>query len=101
MRVPEFPKQLEKAIKDTEKSVMEKLEFTYKHGAELAAKEIEGERKLNKQLIAALEAKIKEQEEHISQLTQTQLYRTQNSQFHQVEKQFLHILLVKLDKGLD
>lgn len=69
-QVAEFPKQLEKAIKDTEKSVMEKLEFTYKHQAELAAKEIEGERKLNKQLISALEAKIKEQDEYISQLTQ-------------------------------
>ena len=69
-RVAEFPMQLEKAVKDTEKSVIEKLEFKYKHEAELATKEIEGERKLNKQIVSALEAKIKEQETHIRQLTQ-------------------------------
>jgi hypothetical protein len=69
-QVAEFPKQLEKAIKDTEKSVIERLEFKYKHEAQLATKEIEGERKLNKQVVAALEAKIKEQDAHIRQLTQ-------------------------------
>jgi hypothetical protein len=68
-QVVEFPKQLDEAVKNTQKSVKEKLEFVYKHEAELAAKEIEGERKLSKQIISALEAKIKEQEEYIRQLT--------------------------------
>ena len=69
-RVELFPKELEKAVKDTEKSVTERLGFTYKHEAELAAKEIEGERKLYEQRVAALELKIKEQDELIKQLTQ-------------------------------
>ena len=41
----------------------------YEHQAELTEKENEGEKKLNKQIISALEAKIKEQEELIRQLT--------------------------------
>ena len=69
-RVAEFPAQIEKAIKETEKSVIERLEFKYKHEAELATKEIEGERKLNKQVVSALEAKIKEQDAYIRQLNQ-------------------------------
>lgn len=69
-KVESFPKELEKAIKDTEKTVAERLSFTYKHGAELASKEIEGERKLYQQKVAALEAKIKEQEDLVKQLTQ-------------------------------
>ena len=68
--VAEFPKRIEKAIKDTEQSVTQRLESQYKHEADLAAKEIEGERKLNTQIISALEAKIKEQEAYIRQLTQ-------------------------------
>jgi len=48
-QVAEFPIQLEKAVKDKEKSVIERLEFKYKHETALATKEIEGERKLNKQ----------------------------------------------------
>jgi hypothetical protein len=69
-KVESFPKELEKAIKDTEKSVGEKLNFTHKHEAELTLKEIEGERKLYEQKVSALETKIKEQEELIKQLTQ-------------------------------
>jgi len=69
-KVESFPKELEKTIKDTEKTVTERLTFTYKHQAELAAKEIDGERKLYQQKVAALETKIKEQEELIKQLTQ-------------------------------
>lgn len=69
-KVGAFPSELEKAIKDTEKSVMEKIEINYKHQTELAAKEIEGERKLYQQMIAALETKLKEKEEQIRQLTQ-------------------------------
>lgn len=69
-KVESFPKELEKAIKDTEKSVTDKLNFTHKHEAELTLKEIEGERKLYEQKVGALEAKIREQEDLIKQLTQ-------------------------------
>jgi len=68
LRVEAFPKELEKTIKETEKGVTEKIELRYKYQADLAAKEIEGERRLNKQIISALEGKIKEQEEQIKQL---------------------------------
>lgn len=68
-KVAQFSKELENAIKETEKSVIEKIEFKYKHQSELAQKEIEGERNLNKQMILTLENKIKEQAEQIKQLT--------------------------------
>jgi hypothetical protein len=68
-RVEAFPSELEKAIKETERSVKEKLEFNYKHQAELASKDIESERKLTKQMITSFETKIKEQEDLIHQLT--------------------------------
>ncbi|MCX5814037.1 MAG: hypothetical protein NT178_16065 [Proteobacteria bacterium] len=70
IRVESFPKELEEAIKDAEKSVTERLNFTYSHEAELASKEIEGDRKLYQQKIAALESKISEQDDLIKQLTQ-------------------------------
>ncbi|MBM4176575.1 MAG: hypothetical protein FJ213_10460 [Ignavibacteria bacterium] len=69
-KVESFPAELDNVIKGTEKSVTEKIELKYKHQAELSSKEIEGERKLNKQMIASFESKIKEQEELIRQLTQ-------------------------------
>lgn len=69
-KVEAFPSELDRVIKETEKFVTEKIELKYKHQAELASKEIEGERKLNKQMIASFESKIKEQEELIRQLTQ-------------------------------
>jgi hypothetical protein len=69
-RVDEFPKELEKAVKETEKGITERLEFKYKYQSELTAKDAEGEKKLNKQIIGALERKIAEQEEQIRQLTQ-------------------------------
>ena len=69
-RVDTFPKELDKAVKETEKSVTEKIEFKYKYQAELAAKDAEGEKRLSKQMISALEKKIAEQEEQIRQLMQ-------------------------------
>ena len=69
-QVDTFPKQLEKTVKDTEKAVMDKLELKYKHEAQLAVKEIEGERKLYKQSVEALESKIKAQQDLIGQITQ-------------------------------
>jgi len=65
-----FPKELERALKETEKAITDRLEFKYGHERQLAAKEIEGERKLFQQTIGALEKKIEEQEEQIRQLTQ-------------------------------
>jgi hypothetical protein len=69
-RVESFPQELEKAIRDTQTAVTEKLQFTFQHEAQMLAKETEGERKLSQQIIASLEVKIKEQEEQIRQLTQ-------------------------------
>jgi hypothetical protein len=68
-KVEQFPLIVENTRKETEKSAVEKIEFKYKHEAELAQKEIEGERNLNKQMILSLENKIKEQSEQIKQLT--------------------------------
>ncbi|MCX8110516.1 MAG: hypothetical protein N3D15_04640 [Syntrophorhabdaceae bacterium] len=69
-KVEAFQSELARAIKDTEKSITERLEFKYKHQTELLMKEVEGERKLNQQIISVLEKKIKEQEELIRQLTE-------------------------------
>jgi hypothetical protein len=68
-KVEQLPLMIENTRKETEKSAVEKIEFKYKHQAELAQKEIEGERNLNKQMILSLENKIKEQSEQIKQLT--------------------------------
>jgi hypothetical protein len=69
-QVAQFPANLEKAIKETEKATAENLERSYKHQIDLNSREIDGERKLNQQMIATLQAKIKEQESFIKQLTQ-------------------------------
>ena len=70
LKVEQFPKELEEAISKTEKSVGERIEQKFKHQSELAQKEMDGERNLNKQIINSLESKIKEQAEQIKQLTQ-------------------------------
>ncbi len=69
-QVAQFPTELEKSIKETAKTVTANLESHYKHQIDLSSKEIDGERKLNQQMIATLQAKIKEQESFIKQLTQ-------------------------------
>lgn len=68
-KVQDFPAQLDKAVKDTEKSTRDSIETSYKHKAALFDKEIEGERKLKDQMIASLRDKIKEQDAYIDQLT--------------------------------
>jgi len=65
-----FPKEVEKAIAETEKQVRESIEITYKHQADLLAREMDGERKLSQQNISSLEAKIKEKDELVKQMTQ-------------------------------
>ena len=69
-RVEQFPHELERAIRDTEKATREQLERTYQYQIDLSAKEVDGERKLTQQMISSLQAKIKEQELFIKQLTQ-------------------------------
>ena len=69
-RVEGFPAEIEHIKQETEKTVRNKIEFQYKHSAEISAKEIDGERKLFNQKITALEDKIKEQNERINQLTE-------------------------------
>lgn len=69
-KVEQFPLQMESATKQAEKAVTEKIELNYKHEVELTQREIEGERKLNKQIIQSLENKIKEQADLIRQLTE-------------------------------
>ncbi|MFA6263804.1 MAG: hypothetical protein WC630_05210 [Candidatus Babeliales bacterium] len=69
-QVAQFPMELEKSVKETEKLITENLEKHYKHYIDLNSKEIDGERKLNQQMIIALQAKIKDQESFIKQLTQ-------------------------------
>jgi hypothetical protein len=70
IKAQNFPSVLENTVKETEKSIKEKIEFTFKHQSELSQKEIEGERNLHKQIVQSLENKIKEQTELIKQLTQ-------------------------------
>lgn len=65
-----FPKDLEKAIQEAEKRTKENIELSHKYQMDLFTKEIEGERKLNQQIISSLQNKIKEQEIFIKQLTQ-------------------------------
>jgi hypothetical protein len=64
-----FPQTLQKAITETEVRITGAIEIKYKHQADLLTKEIEGERKLNQQMVSTLEAKIREKDELIKQLT--------------------------------
>lgn len=70
VRVDQFPLELEKAIKETEKTTRESIERNYKYQIDLTSKEVDGERKLTQQMITSLQTKIKEQETFIRQLTQ-------------------------------
>jgi hypothetical protein len=69
-RVERFPQELETAVKSTEHDVREELDRTYRYQTEIAARETEGERKLNMQMITTLQAKIKEQEMLVRSLSQ-------------------------------
>ena len=69
-RVEAFPHELDQAVVAAEQAITDKLEFKYSYEAQMLAKENEGEKKLSQQIIASLQAKIKEQDEHIRQLTQ-------------------------------
>lgn len=69
-RVSTFPLTLENAIKNCEKQLSEKLSTQFKFESNLKSKESEGEIKLLKQTIMALEIKVNEKDVLIEQLTQ-------------------------------
>jgi hypothetical protein len=69
-KVETFPTVLEKAVNEAKVKAIEKLQLDCKYTADIREKEIEGERRLNKQIIAAQETKIKEMQSQIEQLTQ-------------------------------
>lgn len=69
-KVESFPADLEKAVKQAEKVISEKLTAQYKFESQLNESETEGERKLKDQIITSLEEKIKERDLLIIQLTQ-------------------------------
>ena len=70
VKVAQFPQELEHAITTTETEVRQSVERDYGFKMDLFNKEIIGDKKLNQQIIASLQDKIKEQEQMIKQLTQ-------------------------------
>ena len=71
-KADQFPEELQKAIQDTTTNVTERLTFKFDYEAKLAQKEVEGERKLFQQMIAALEEKVghlESQAKHLSDKT--------------------------------
>lgn len=65
----QFPVELQKAITDTTNQLTEKLTFKFEYETKLMQKEVEGERKLFKQMIAALESKVANLEAQAKQLS--------------------------------
>lgn len=63
-----MPKELQKAIQDTTKSVTERLTFQFDYETKLAQKEVEGERKLYQQMKEGLEAKVAQLEAQVTHL---------------------------------
>ncbi len=70
MKAEEFPKKLQDALQETERTVTERLKFKYDYETKLTHKEVEGERKLHQQMIATLESKIAQQDQQIKALTE-------------------------------
>jgi hypothetical protein len=68
-KAQKFPAELQQAIQETEKNLMERLKFKYDYETKLAQKEVEGERKLHQQMVAALEAKVAQLESQIKHLS--------------------------------
>lgn len=65
----EFDARLQKAVEETEKAVSERLNREFDYAQKLQAKDLEAELRLSKQEIDSLRAKIKEQQELISSLS--------------------------------
>ncbi len=70
VKVETFVTELQKAQEDVKNAVTAELETKHKFQADLLNKELDGERKLNKQIITSLENKIKEQEIQIKKLSE-------------------------------
>ncbi len=68
-QVEKFPAELDKAVKEAEKQISDRLVNQYNHEKELFMKENEGLMKLKDQTITSLQLKIKEQEQLIKELT--------------------------------
>lgn len=71
-KAEKFPEELQKATQEATNSVTERLSFKFDYETKLAQKEVEGERKLSEQMIAALEAKVvhlESQAKHLSDKT--------------------------------
>lgn len=79
-KVQKFPEELARETNRTAEEITEKLESQHKFAVTLKEKEIEGEKKLNLQKVASLEAKVKEQDTLIAQLTQKANDATQQVQ---------------------
>ncbi len=69
INVEKFPKELEAATKNIEKTTRESIERDYRYKMDLIAKESDGERKLADQMIVSLQNKITEHDALIRQLT--------------------------------
>ncbi len=67
--VEKFPKELETAVMQAKDVITKELSSKHKYEVDLSKKETDGEMKLMKQNIQALESKIKEQAQLIDQLT--------------------------------
>lgn len=80
VQAEKFPEELERAVKNAEKTTKENLEKEFQHTFELKENELDGKYNLQKQMINVLESKIKEQDALISVLTK----KTDVSQ-HQVQ----------------
>ncbi len=64
-KAEKFPEELQQAILNTENTITERLSFKFDYETKLAQKEVEGERKLYQQMIAALEAKVSQLESQV------------------------------------
>lgn len=70
VQVAAFPRELEQAVEQAEERVRTELNREHQYTLDISEKEVEGERKLSAQLVASLQAKIKEQDAFIRTLTQ-------------------------------
>lgn len=68
-KIEKFPEDLTRTIKDAEQRIKSQLEMKFKYEADVLGKEVEGEIKLNQQMIQTLELKIKEKDEVIQGLS--------------------------------
>jgi hypothetical protein len=68
-RVEAFPKEMEHAVKSAETTVNQRLTSQYEFEKQLNAKQLEGDKKLNEQVVANLKEKIKDLEANIKDLT--------------------------------